>query len=1365
MYLICRLYKIGFLVYCFLLLLSINLEAQTTHAPFSLVHFTTDHGLSQNYITGIIQDRRGFIWIGTWNGLNRFDGYNFVYYKNRQGDSLSLSNNFINDIVEDKEGNIWIGTNDGLNRFDYETGTFRQFRHPHIKSEGLTRYQVTSVFDDGNGVLWLGAFNVLDKFDPKTGLVSHYFPPVNVQLFGDEYCYIADIIEFQQDLFVSVWGAGVFRFNRNSNTFHSVTTPHKTNLSKTWIHDFHLTPDKQLLSIEGNVLRYQSDNNSFLPITNTSYSDAFNEIHTVHSIKSGQYLVGTMGNGIKVYDSDFEISDHFLLDPDQSNQTNNFVNTLFEDACGEIWAGTSGNGLFKFDLQKRKIQIFRNDPLQPNSLVDNNIFSLKVLESGNVWIGTRLKGISIYDPIQQTFTHLRNQSSNPNSLNSNFIKSFYQDKQNIIWIGTWGGGLNRYDPVTGKFSFLAEAKTPTSLCDNFVTSICESTDRKLWVATANGVAVLNMDDWESGIFKNYLYKNDDNSGPNDRRNNVVYADHRGTIWLGTEAGGLNRYNPQTDTFDYFLHNPNQINSLGGSKVQCIFEDSKHRLWIGCSGGGLNLFVPETEQFIHFTETNGLPNDDIKAIQEDAKGRLWISTDAGISCFYPETQTFKNYNLQDGLPSNQFTVQALGFNKMDGKIYAGTKEGVAVFHPDSIPNSTFLPPVYITSFKKYRTEGDNIITQQIQGVETLQQIELSHLENTFNIVFSALNYRNSAKNKYAYQLQGLNENWVELGTTREVTFSNLPSGKYMLRVKASNNDGVWNETGTTLSIIIRPPWWKTFWAMILWVSLLIGFVVQLYRFQLKRKLDHAEAIRLRELDLLKSRLYTNITHEFRTPLTVILGMTDQIEPNVASEQKDAISMIKRNGKNLLQLINQLLDLSKLEDKSLQLNMQRGNIIPFLHYLTSSFQSYANTQNLALRFFSPIESLEMDFDPVQLQHVMSNLIANALKFTPSGGEVYVRIEQTNEHCQISIHDTGIGIAEKDLPHIFERFYQVDSSSTHAGEGTGIGLAYVKELVKLMNGSILVESQSGKGSVFKISLPITKTAVASEKIIFPTTTTDYVGQTNTVAPANVELPEDSPLLLIIEDNPDVVSYLKACLQNTYRLSIAYNGEIGIQKALDEIPDLIVSDVMMPGKDGYEVCHHLKNDERTSHIPIVLLTAKAEQKDKLIGLKHGADAYLSKPFDREELMIRLEKLNEQRKRIINRFTASLSDWVTQQTTSANEDLDSLEEDFTKEDAFIEKLKIILADNIEDDNFALPQLCQKIGMSRSQLFRKMKALINQSPSDFIRTYRLQKAKHLLSTTDLTVSEISYQVGYKDLAHFSKSFFDEFGTNPSATRK
>ncbi len=536
----------------------------------------------------------------------------------------------------------------------------------------------------------------------------------------------------------------------------------------------------------------------------------------------------------------------------------------------------------------------------------------------------------------------------------------------------------------------------------------------------------------------------------------------------------------------------------------------------------------------------------------------------------------------------------------------------------------------------------------------------------------------------------------------------------------------------------------------------------------RKQARAEAEHIKELDTFKTRLYTNITHEFRTPLTVILGMADQVESQPKAYLKEGVQLIRRNGRHLLRLINQLLDLSKLENHSFQLQLQQSNLIPYLHYLTESFHSFANSKNLALRFFSKVETQVMDYDLEQIKQVMTNLISNAVKFTPSGGEVLVRVSSESQQLTIEVKDTGLGIAATELPNIFDRFYQVDNPTSRSGEGTGIGLAHTKELVKLMGGNISVTSEVGKGSSFIISLPIRNTAeivesfnseVISEKPVL----VDRQENIGKAAVAKIGEQSNSstlPQVLIIEDNPDVVIYLKSCLEGLYQIDVAYNGRIGIEKALETVPDLIISDVMMPEKDGFEVCDILKNDERSSHIPIILLTAKADAASKLAGLQRGADAYLAKPFDKEELLVRLENLIELRARMKAFFIDHL-----QQLPAAGISFAQNDEATSVENAFLEKIKTILETHISDEDFGLPQLCQKIGMSRSQLFRKMKALADTAPSQFIKTYRLNKAKYLLEHSDMNVAEVAYEVGFKDPSYFSKIFQEAFGLAPSATNK
>jgi signal transduction histidine kinase/DNA-binding response OmpR family regulator len=532
-----------------------------------------------------------------------------------------------------------------------------------------------------------------------------------------------------------------------------------------------------------------------------------------------------------------------------------------------------------------------------------------------------------------------------------------------------------------------------------------------------------------------------------------------------------------------------------------------------------------------------------------------------------------------------------------------------------------------------------------------------------------------------------------------------------------------------------------------------------RLELSRKLyqEQTEAQRLKELDTFKSRLYTNITHEFRTPLTVILGMVNQMREAPKKYFEEGTLLIERNGKNLLRLINQLLDLSKLESNSLQLNWEQDDIISYLRYMTESFQTYANGQNVSLQFFSTVDYLEMDFDAEQIKQVMTNLISNAVKFTPSGGAIKVKASQSNDQLEIVVEDTGVGIAAADIVHVFDRFYQADTSATRKGEGTGIGLAHAQELVQLMKGNIDVESRVGIGSVFRVTLPISnqaaKAKVSKEQIDSLVNVPHTLGESEGIGGQNGKRPQ----LLIMEDNADVVTYLKSCLSDYYQMDIAYNGKIGIEKAITNIPDIIISDVMMPEKDGYEVCEILKNDERTSHIPIILLTAKADQSSKIVGLSRGADAYLSKPFDKKELLIRLNKMAEKQRKLAAYFKRENQVLAGVET--------QLEEAIQVEHKFIQKVRNIVAEHYTNDRFGLPQLCQKIGMSRSQLYRKMKALIDVSPSEFIRTYRLEQAKLLLETTDLNVSEVAWETGFTNLSHFTKAFQEMFGELPSQVKQ
>lgn len=659
---------------------------------------------------------------------------------------------------------------------------------------------------------------------------------------------------------------------------------------------------------------------------------------------------------------------------------------------------------------------------------------------------------------------------------------------------------------------------------------------------------------------------------------------------------------------------------------------------------------------------------------------------------------------------------------------------------------------------------NALIAQAKTINVNQQagetITFDHHQNDLTLEYVGIHFDNPEKIQYQYKMEGVHDDWVKVGTERIARFNNLKPGHYTFLVKAANADGVWTKEPTSLNITILAPWYWTWWSKLLYLSIALFGAYKFYEFQLKRKLETAEKKRLQELDLVKTKMYTNITHEFRTPLSIIQGMTEQLEGN--DKVKDTI---QRNSFNLLNLVNQMLDLSKLESGNLPIKMVQSDVVNYLSYLTESFHSMAISKGIKLHFLPKESVIYMDYDPDKLMKIMINLLSNAIKFTDKGGDVYVEVatQKINKTTtlQIQIRDTGIGIAKDDLANIFDRFYQVDDSTTRKGEGTGIGLAYTRELVKILNGSIDVNSKEGKGSVFSVSLPITKNA----PMIFPDATKELIGQVDMQLESTEKLADDlvpqskKPLALIVEDNRDVKEYLVTCLKQAYQLVLAENGTEGIKKAIELIPDIIISDVMMPEKDGFELCQTLKEEQVTSHIPIILLTAKADIDSRLVGLQKGADAYMAKPFNREELLIRINQLILIRKQLQERFGVPTNINLPKEKRKYHA------AKFAKEEDFIHQINQIIEQHLDEDTFDTAVLAQKMNMSTSQLYRKLKAITGKSTAIYIRFVRLKKSKILISETEQSISEIAYAVGFKDLAYFSRCFSELFGVSPSQLRK
>jgi len=876
---------------------------------------------------------------------------------------------------------------------------------------------------------------------------------------------------------------------------------------------------------------------------------------------------------------------------------------------------------------------------------------------------------------------------------------------------------------------------------------------------------------------------------------ALYEDKNGTYWIGTVDGFAHvqlTKTPDAEPQIKWYYNNNNPNSLNYNHVTCFLDDPSDSgyLWICTKGGGLNRLEKSSGNFFHLTVKDGLPDNVVYGILTDDAGNIWGSTNRGIFCLSKskngkkESWTFRNFTKQDGLQDDEFNTNA--YRKMpNGNLAFGGVNGLNIFNPKEILAKNYKPQVYITNIlvgnlPVLPNDKSGVLKNSI---EQSPSITLNHLQDILTLEFSSLDYTAPAQNKYRYQLVGVDEEWVESGTRRSATYLHLPSGNYTFKVQGSNSQGIWSPEITELKITVNPPWWRTWWAYLLY-ALLIGFALRAYflfrinkaKLQSQLHYEQQEAKRIKELDTVKTQLYANITHEFRTPLTVILGMAQQVKAKPAEHLDAGMDMIVRNGNHLLNLVNEMLDLSKLEDGKMTLHLVNGDVINFLRYIVESFQSLAVSQQKQFHFLSDADELVVAYDAEKLRQIITNLLSNALKFTPAQGNVYVSIsqEETGDADTIQmilkVKDTGIGIPENQVQHIFDRFYQLDNSHTRKAEGTGIGLALTKELVKLMNGTITVKSPAvgaTKGTEFTITLPLQKANVEE----LPATDAAFVKEPAAIPVAvrkepvvisNEHTAPSTPLILLVEDNVDVVAYTASCLPQ-YKLAVGKDGKEGFEIAVEVIPDLIITDVMMPFIDGFEMCRKLRQDERTSHIPIIMLTAKADMQSKLEGLEKGADVYLEKPFHKEELLVRIKKLLELRKKLQQYYSKQIGIVLPAETAAINERTTNIIEE-PAEHEFVKKVRELVEANFTNYEFSVEQLCKMIFMSHSQLHRKLEALTGYSPNKFIRIVRLNKSKELLTNPSLSIAAIALDCGYNDPGYFARVFKQEFGITPQECR-
>ncbi|MCF0052436.1 ATP-binding protein [Dyadobacter sp. LJ53] len=1333
--------------------------------PFHFEHLSTREGLSNNFISAICQDRQGFMWFGTADGLNKFDGYQFTaFHFDPNAGNSTLQHTIVTDVHEDRKGRIWVATmGGGLHQVDKRTGKVTAYN----QLPGLSYYWnvIFNLFEDQQGILWLGTPLGLLRFDPETKSFKQYPMERVNHIIGQDA---------RGNLLVEVKSRGkLFWFNKPTGVFTPIhiQLPKLTHNPNIW---------RRAASGRQFALPYQADK----PVSPYAFM----------LDKSGELWIGTEGNGLFRVKVTGDTLTPIAYNPKGLVYQTIYESGIFEDSAGTVWV-SSPEGLQQINPKTNELVTHQSDPKQPGSLSSNDVRAVFRDRTGMVWIGTD-NGIDQLPAKPKAFhTYPAYLPPTPIRLSEYNFQAVLQDHTGTIWLGSLQKGLYRWEAATGQLEHIrANPKDSKSLSSEGVSTLFEDHAGQVWVSTKEALHRL---DRASGTFTRYatqvpaMCMDEDKDGklwiggsvglkgavgrlnpltgqwqyytrdvlqpkseaalpPNRTLSHFLILDilvsRTGNIWVAT-AQGLNKLDPATGKFTYYqasrAHSPG---TLTDNWTRALYEDEKGILWVGTNHGGLNRFDPGSEQFSFFTMKDGLPSNQVVSIAPDSLGNLWLGTGHGISRFNPSQRKFRNFDVRDGLPDNECNLGSV--HSRQGKLLFGTINGAVGFDATQIKQNTIIPPVHLTG----------LTVQEKRRPIPSGALKLPYNENFLSFEFVSLNYDAPEKNQYAFQLVGLDREWIYTGNRRFARYTDLRPGSYTFRVKASNNDGVWNQTGTSLQVIIHPPWWETRWAYTLYAALALALIWLARQHLIKRerlrnelRFERLTAEKLQEIDALKSHFFANLSHEFRTPLALIKGTIDKLQSKTTGEPIADYALIDRQAGQLLEMINQLLDLSKLEAGKLALSPQPIDLNSFLQDLAGSFIALFESRQITYRFTVPMQPIWVKADPDKLTRILSNLLSNAAKFTPAGGQVQFSafledVQIKTLGLRIIIQDTGIGIPSDQLPFIFDRFFQADSSITRSYEGTGIGLALVKELVELHGGTISVDSAEQQGTTFILDLPLSLAEQGSAQKALHTLTDFSALPTPEAKP---ELAGQKAQLLIVEDNTDLRNYLVDCFAPVYRTLATDNGHDGYNLAVTHFPDLIISDIMMPGINGVELCRRLKTDERTSHIPIVLLTAKTSTTSKLAGLETGADEYLTKPFDRQELVMRVKNLLDSRKKLRERFGKQLVVQPAEVTVT------SIDE------KFLQSVFATLEKNLSNADFDVRSFCQEIGVSQTHLHRKLTALLGQSANELIRSFRLKRAASLLSQQHGNVSEIAFMVGFTNPNYFTKCFRDQFGQTPT----